>query len=250
LEPSAEIPVPRALGVFSDGSLLATKGLFVLGARLPARTEREEQQLFRYRPDGLSAEHVGSFPGVERAVFETGRVNSRGQADVIRLERRFGTKTAYAVAGDRFYVADNASYEIQVYSTVGRLTRLFRKRHSPLAVTEADLRALEDSILAAETDLVLRRSWDHRPQPPETMPAYAPEIHVDSELNLWVREYTRPGDPHWSHSVFDSSGVFRGDVAVPNGLVILDIGRDYVLGVWRDELDVEYVLLHELHKNN
>jgi hypothetical protein len=248
LEPNAEVPVPRALGVFADGSLLATRALFVLGARLPARAEREEQRLFRYQPDGRSAESVGSFPGTERAVFETGRVTPAGEQEAIRLARRFGRNTTYAAAGTRFYVADNDTYEIGVYSIDGRLTHLFRKRRSPLLVTEADLSALEDSVLANESDLILRRSWENRPPPPATMPAYAPDIHLDPDLNLWVREYSRPGDREWTYSVFDADGIFLSVVTLPSGLGILDIGRDYVLGLRRDDLDVEYVQLHELLK--
>lgn len=248
LEPSAEISLPRALGVFDDGSLLATKGLFLLGGRLPARTEREDQPLFRYEPDGQEMQSVGSFPGVERAVFETGRVTPAGGPDVVRMARRFGRGTAYATAGNRFYVADNASYEIGVYSKAGRLTHLFRRAYSPLPVTEADLRALRDSVLANERDPISLRSWEHRPPPPETMPAYAPEIHVDAERNLWVREYARPGDRNWTYSVFTEDGIFLGTLPVPAGLAVLDIGRDYLLGLRRDQLGVEYVQLHELRK--
>jgi hypothetical protein len=210
--------------------------------------ERDEQRLFRYEPHGRGAVSVGSFPGVERAVFETGRVTPSGEPDVVRMARRFGTSTAYAAAADRFYVADNASYEIQVYSITGRLTHLFRKRHARLVAADADLSALEDSVFANEQDLVIRRSWQNRPAPPETMPAYAAEIHVDYDLNLWVRECTRPGDPQWSYSVFDSSGVFLGEVAVPNRVGLLDIGRDCVLGLRRDELGVEYVQLFDLRR--
>jgi len=248
LEPNAEIPFPRALGVFSDGSLLAIRGLYVLGGTLPARAERPQQLLFRYQPDGQTAQPVGPFPGGERAVFATGRRTPTGELAVIQLGRRFGKKTAFAVAGDRFYVADNATYEIQVYSVDGRLTHLFRKRHTPLVVTDADVSALRDSVFANESDRILLRSWDNRPPPPETMPAYAPYIHIDRELNLWVREYTRVGAREWAYSVFNEGGVFLGMVPFPMGLTVLDIGRDYVLGLVRDELDVEYVQLYQLHK--
>jgi hypothetical protein len=39
--------------------------------------------------------------------------------------------------------------------------------------------------------------------------------------------------------VFDPDGRLLGTVGVPAGLVVLPIGRDRVLGLWRDELDVE-----------
>ena len=36
----------------------------------------------------------------------------------------------------------------------------------------------------------------------------------------------------------------------PAGVRILDIGTDYVLGLWQDENDVEYVRLFRLMKGN
>jgi hypothetical protein len=33
---------------------------------------------------------------------------------------------------------------------------------------------------------------------------------------------------------------------MPEGLSVAAIGRDYVAGVWRDELDVEYVRLYRI----
>ncbi|MGD2153627.1 MAG: 6-bladed beta-propeller, partial [Gemmatimonadales bacterium] len=39
LEPNAQIPFPRPVGVFGDGSLLATQGSFSLGGEPPVRAE-------------------------------------------------------------------------------------------------------------------------------------------------------------------------------------------------------------------
>jgi hypothetical protein len=67
--------------------------------------------------------------------------------------------------------------------------------------------------------------------------------------NLWVQEYRMPGDntpPRWS--VFDIDGIPLGEVAYPDGFSPLDIGSDYVLGVWSDADDVEHVQLYDLIK--
>lgn len=82
------------------------------------------------------------------------------------------------------------------------------------------------------------------------MPAYAPDIHLDPDLNLWVREYTRPGDPQMVWSVFTEAGVLLGTVDTPTGLKILDIGDNYILGLRRDEYEVEFVQLYELMKSS
>ena len=43
----------------------------------------------------------------------------------------------------------------------------------------------------------------------------------------------------------DSALTSRSDSA---GIPIVEIGDDYILGVWRDELDVEYVRMYGLEK--
>jgi hypothetical protein len=52
--------------------------------------------------------------------------------------------------------------------------------------------------------------------------------------------------PRWI--VFDSDGRWLGAVEVPPNGRVSEIGADYVLGVWRDELDVERVQMFELIK--
>ena len=252
LEPSPEILWPRAVGFLADGSLLATQGAYVLGGELPVHSEREEQGLFLYQADGKTATRVGSFLGPEWDVVEV-RFPS-GTTQVERRSRLLGRATAYAAAHHRFYVADNDSYEIKVYSVAPpQLTLLIRKEHQHLVVTDADVRVVRDSLLASTSGVaqrMMRSSLENRPPPPSTMPAYAPEILVDSHLCLWVREYARPSDPRVTWSVFTEAGVFLGTVNTPTGMKILDIGIDYVLGVQRDDNDVEYVLLYDLTRGD
>jgi hypothetical protein len=83
---------------------------------------------------------------------------------------------------------------------------------------------------------------------PETKPAYG-RLLVDSEGNLWVADYSEERDDEGSWSVFDPEGRFLGAVETPTGGRVQQIGSDFVLGVWRDEFDVEYVRLYELIRN-
>ena len=93
---------------------------------------------------------------------------------------------------------------------------------------------------------------------PSTMPAFGVRrwrsgyaetpIHVDRLGNLWVREYNRPGSIRSQWSVFDADGRFLGPLRFPDRFVPLDIGRDYVLGLSKDEFDVEYIQLYDLIK--
>ena len=67
-------------------------------------------------------------------------------------------------------------------------------------------------------------------------------------MNVWVRESTRPGDQRSLWSVFSAGGELLGTVDMPPGVDILDIGADYVLGLQRDALDVEYVQQFQLRR--
>jgi hypothetical protein len=85
-------------------------------------------------------------------------------------------------------------------------------------------------------------------------------LYVDRTGNLWTLEPPRPRDNTFVTqfndtspkaqvwSVFDSSGKWLGPVQTPGNFLVFEIGADYVLGVWRDEFDVEHVRQYALIK--
>ena len=79
------------------------------------------------------------------------------------------------------------------------------------------------------------------------MPTFR-RLATDTEHNLWVEEYRRPGDDVPSWSVFDPDGHFLGMVTGPEGLNVTDIGADYMLGIVRDDMEVERVVMYALVK--
>lgn len=247
LEPTAQLPFPRPVAFLGGGGFLATQGTFALGGDPPAgRAERRLEPLYHISSDGLTATLVGSFPGRERVIVPTG---PRGGLE--RRQRPFGRGTAFAATYDRFYVADNESYEIRAYTIAGKLTQVIRKQAVPIPLDASDIQAFEDSVLATVSPASrpqMRVLFATMPPPPRTYPAFEPDIHIDGDLNLWVKESNRLGDPRSEWSVFSAGGELRGVVEMPHGIEVLDIGVDYVLGLRRDELDVEYVQLFQLRR--
>ena len=81
-------------------------------------------------------------------------------------------------------------------------------------------------------------------------------IRLDAEENLWVEPYSLPGAQAAPFEVYAPDGTWLGAVATPPGLglgtdrvpVGFEIGEDYVLGLWRDELGVEYVRMYGLER--
>jgi hypothetical protein len=82
---------------------------------------------------------------------------------------------------------------------------------------------------------------------PDSLPAQA-RVTVDSEGNIWEQRYNMPGDSLDTFAIFDVTGVWLGNLAMPPRFRFTDIGADYVAGIWRDEFDVEYVRLYRLVK--
>jgi streptogramin lyase len=74
------------------------------------------------------------------------------------------------------------------------------------------------------------------------------QLIIDLSGNVWVRHFQlRPRDvARWT--VFDSAGSWLGEVAAPGALTVKEIGEEYMLGLWNDELGVEYVRLYAIEK--
>ncbi len=101
----------------------------------------------------------------------------------------------------------------------------------------------------ARTDNARRdaeRLLDELPRP-SAFPAYGTVI-ADDSLNLWVGNYVPGTRAPTTWTVFDSGGRMLGTIANPRGFVPDHIGQSFLLGRWRDELDVEHVRLYLLSK--
>jgi hypothetical protein len=166
--------------------------------------------------------------------------------------REFGRLTTFLASGDHFMVADNASYEIQVYTVAGALESIFRRRSDPVPITGGDIEALRAPRLSNQGEAgrrALEGYFSDLPDPPETMPHFGSQLHVDRTGNLWVIEYERPTESrHRRWTVFDTQGRWLTTFRLPDGFDLMDVGQDWVLGRVRDEFDVEYIQLYELIK--
>lgn len=155
----------------------------------------------------------------------------------------FGRFTMPAAAGDHLYLADNATPEIRVLNRGGELRRIIRIPIPERRVTAADIervRALyleggSDESRARMTALLDAVSFH------ETMPWFS-LLQTGADGALWLHYYQPFFDEPVSRwMVIDSTGVWLGDVDVPPGFTPYEFGDGEVLGVWRDDLGIEYV---------
>jgi hypothetical protein len=255
---STALQAPNAVleGVFADGSLLATNSDLRsrMFAHLQAGSDdlnegvtRVAERAFHIAATGAVLDTLGEFLGSE------GVINMRPSGTRVAMSftfKPFGREAVFAVEPAAFYVGTQDRFQIDAYDPKGRLQSSVRHLVDSLPVTAADIddfKRRELALLTEPNDIRRRRRELDELSYPETKPAFD-AIHLDARGNLWVQEFSYARDEPSQWRVFDAEHQFLGTVATPPGFVIHDIGRDYVLGAWRDDMEVEHIRLYTLHK--
>ncbi|MEX0891248.1 MAG: hypothetical protein WEB88_03685 [Gemmatimonadota bacterium] len=163
----------------------------------------------------------------------------------------FTTSPSVAVGTLGSFVTGGDTPDVRAFDNGGRLVRIFRLMEAPRPVTDDDVEGAIDSLVAGFTT-AMARSEARRAYERVDIPSHWPtfkSVRVDRLGWIWAELYRPPHHltPQWM--VFDSSGVARGVVDLPSGLEVHDIGPDYVLGRWLDDLRVEYVRRYRLERS-
>ena len=143
-------------------------------------------------------------------------------------------------------------WEVRFYSSDGLLRRILRAPIPRIPVTTEMRTARSNDIEEIALQAGLTRGdasrIDAQMSVPDSLPAIA-KMMWDQVDNLWVgRRMIRPHIAE-HFDVFDVNGRWLSTVHLPNDLgSIREIGEDYVLAVWWDELHVPYVRLYRLVK--
>jgi len=234
---------PLPIAPLPDGAWLANRGFVFRPGPSGSDVIRDTLPFLVFDSTGTLRDSIGRFPQFEFYV-----VSEEHSAYASSLP--FGRATEVAVWNDRFYAGHNERYEIIRYTLEAVPELILRLVHSPVAVTAEDV-----AVLKAERLENADERWRPRTERmfqdmplPSTFPAFA-DLIVDAQGNLWVLDYTRPGDEARSWTVFSADGRALGSVATPPGVRVLEIGRDHLLGVWQDDLDVQYVRLYRLDRS-
>lgn len=228
---------------FPSGDILLATDMFTASAEVVTGAKRDSAVYYVVDPEGEVRTRLGAYPGGESYQTTDGE-NWVGGGIV------FGKFGYAAVSGAGFYYGDSERFQIEYRDMTGNLRRLMKLEHESLPVTQADIDTyIADRMERArpERRQIYRTMFEKMPFP-ELMPAFGDFI-VDGEENLWVGVYRRPGDdqPRWH--VFDAEGAYLGIVDTPKRFRIFEIGTDYLLGRWADDLDVEHMRMYELVKN-
>jgi len=223
------------LGVTGDGRLLFRSGF-------PQRDDEPFRGMFRpdqmyalFTGDGALAVELGVHPGAEGFL-----------AAAAGFESFYGhphaKSTVATVWGEQVLISPNDGFELRAFTLDGRPSLVVRLDYETDPPTREDMRRWFEDFTVNDTPeerAAFLRTFDEFPVL-ESFPAFT-AIVVDELDHAWVREFGTPGAERPSWVVFDPSGVVLGRIETPAGLEVYEIGADYILGLARDELEVEGV---------
>lgn len=237
----------QPIGRFADGALLLA-GRIGAARGDSSRLSRDPIPLHRADATGHVGPLLASVPGSETVIVTAGRYASL-------FERPFGARTATAVRDSTLFVTTGDVDAVSVYAPSGHLTAQWRLDRPRRLIPSSDITALgvkqgqQVAQLPAEFGNELRRVL-LRIGVPATLPTTY-EIQVDETGALWLRDDVGPVlrdsiPPRWT--VLDRDGRWLGSVTTPRGVVVHQITKDRIVGVWRDPNDVEQVRIYRLRR--
>ncbi len=233
-----------ANGFFSDGSVVFGGGpVFGPGGELPSEGYQRGRSLYRtVDPAGRAGDLLGEIPGREVHVqLHPGEGGGEGFVSLVRVN--FGKTPLAHAREDRLALGAGDSYEIRLVTPRGETERIVRVRAEVVPVTSAHLALLLEERLDALEDPAeapeVRRSFQATPHA-QNLPAFQ-RLILDPEGCLWVEDFLLPDQGLRSWTVFDGEGRPLTRLSLPRGNQVLDIGRDHLLALYRDDLGVEYL---------
>lgn len=224
----------------SDGSFVMGQmwGTPPPGETVPEGLARDPAAYVAYGADGAPLDTLARVPGREVMHRREGERMTMGSVP-------FAHHASDALLGDDLVVGDQVSRSFQVRGPAGVIS-VVRWTGGSLALGATDVRDWTEAAVAdaPESERPSVRAWYTDLPWPETRPAYG-RFFPDPTGALWVADYAARGEPsRWE--IFDAQGRWLGGVEMPSGFRLLEVGPDHVLGVVKNELDVERVELRPL----
>jgi hypothetical protein len=225
----------RAVGMFDDGSVL-----------LRASEHTTIEPGLNTINERLSVGHANGSSTKLRQVFVANTYNHVVGEGFVDFGLPFGRVGLLAVRGQEWFYTDGADYRVERYDTTGVLRGVYVYTAEPPSVTQADF------------ELLLRQGRGNRAQPsprerllrqtplPKRMPAYS-ALRVDPAGRLWARPYLGVVSRNCWH-VYQAEPAMFAEACLPDRFEVFELGEDWVLGVQRDSLDVESVVVYHLVK--
>lgn len=242
-------------GVLGDGSILVTQQISAI-TQAQQGISRNTQSLIRFAPDGAMLDTVALVPGPEMEYLP---LSIGGQTLNAPNAVPFGRNTIMAAGPRGLFVARNDRFEVEVREGDGSLRRLIRVQDDPAPVTDAEAEIHRESLREQMQTSALDRLPEAMKQSfldridkasyPATYP-WIEAIIVGGDGTIWVQSVQRPGADAREYAVFDSTGALVDRLRMPPGVRVLAVDLSRVLGLWKDEDDVEHLRVYEITMNS
>lgn len=222
-----------------DGTLLGESFMDPGPVEIANRMIRPPIALVRFDLEGIRIDSIGERPG--RELYSFAFEDYSGSRPPL-----FGRNADIATLGPRVFYGSSDLMQVEELDLAGNIVRILRVPGYDLALANAEVVAERevylDFDLPAGVTLhpLIRRSIEALPTP-ATRPAFS-QVLVDPAGAVWLELYRglsemdRPQE--WLVLAVDGS--WLGTVKAPDRFSVTDITMTTVLGVWRDELDVEH----------
>lgn len=230
-------------GRFSDGSIVAAGAPIWNPPGATSGVLRDSVPYYLFDSTATLIRTIGYFPSSE--VY---RIVEGGGWRLTSVP--FARVPVAAVAGNTLYFGPATTYEIQAFGSSGDLERILRLEQPPRSVTSDDVSQFRNERLERAESEGTRPSMERilRELPfPETLPPYD-QVVADTEGNLWIADYRTDRSNGATWRVLSADGVFLGTVRTPAQYEVFQIGSDFILGSWTDELGVEHIRMYALIK--
>lgn len=245
--PSGAIAESNAVAHLANGEIVVeTRVRFMFGYEGESAMLRQPGGLFRVDPAVASADSIGVTAGNE--VFM--HLNSGGGTFAgIPL---FGRDAFVTTHAGRILLGDAVDMQVEEFTADGVPARILRIPGYPLE--------LSADVFEREREARLQENPDEMPPMilefyqdlpvPDRRPAYA-DVKVDPTGSIWLRPFLAPneGEGPETWQVLGPGGAWLGGVEIPADFSVMEIGMDFVLGVYRDDLDVEHPRVFGLHRD-
>lgn len=225
-------------GRFRDGTLLMSE--VRQAASLASGPFRDTLRLHRVDPNGRPLNPLAALPSGAGDIQIEGGTNP-GTLRAISIFRDPLSPTAHTAAGEGLVGGTGDGFHLTSWAADGSV-RWLARLHRPLRPADSgEVEAFIEAMAARSPDPAATRTFYEGRSFPPVFPAFD-RLVMDDRGNSWMRVYHAPhdrGDARWL--VLDPEGGWRADALLPGGLQVTRITGDRVVGVFRDELDVESV---------
>jgi hypothetical protein len=251
-----KVEMALPIGWLGDGTIPGMALTFAINSNRQGKY-RDSVSALLYDAGGAMRDTITRFPGIEMQQMP---MNVSGQSFSAPIAVLLGKVTMTTADRDRFYVAQNNAWEVEVRTPDGTLLKLIRLPKQAVALTPEMVEThRKEALEVLESNQMLRSMPEaikkqmlatiEQAVYPETLP-FIDGILIDPARNIWVSEVQPPGIETRVYAVFDSAGAFQGRVSMPNRFRASAIGADVVYGVWLDPDDVQHVRTYRLRKGS